>query len=74
METTEFEWAAYEVVGGRFGDFMRDCGKEPTREQAIIAAESCVRRNLLNKYLPVRYEIFEVTRRRVGGRRFNPKD
>ena len=67
MELHEFEWALYEVVGEPLGDMWQAGGTSPTREGAEREAS-----HYLNQYANddtgFRYEIFEVTRKSLGGR------
>lgn len=66
MELHEYEWVLYEIVGGPLGNLFQAGGTAPTREEAEREAT-----HYLNEYANdstgFRFEVFEVTRKSLGG-------
>jgi hypothetical protein len=66
MELHEFEWALYEIVGEPLGDLWQAGGTAPMREEAEREAAHYLSQ-YASDYTDMRYEIFEVTRKSLGG-------
>jgi|JI9StandDraft_1071089.scaffolds.fasta_scaffold70487_6 hypothetical protein len=68
MELHEYEWALYEMVGEPLGDMWQAGGTAPNREDAEREAMHYLSMYASddNKFA-FRYEMFEVTRKSLGG-------
>jgi hypothetical protein len=68
MELHEYEWALYEMVGEPLGDMWQAGGTAPNREDAEREAVHYLTMYASDdKTSAFRYELFEVTRKSLGG-------
>jgi hypothetical protein len=67
MELHEYEWALYEVCGEPLGDMWQAGGTAPNREDAEREALHYLSQYVSDNKAGFRYEIFEVTRKSLGG-------
>lgn len=66
MELHEYEWALYEMVGEPLGDMWQAGGTAPTREEAEREAMHYLSQ-YANDDTGFRFEVYEVTRKSLGG-------